>query len=92
MGTKTIIAWVLGILGTLVAAAAIAAVTWSLQLNVETKMIRAELNEMKADRREDIQQDANIRSLWRYGKFLHEQVDYIRFKLGDPPAVKPNLE
>lgn len=82
----------IGIFAALVTAIAVGAFGWVWSTNVEVKLIRAELTEMRADRRTDQQQDAHIRSLWKYGAFLHEQVDVLRFKAGLPPATKPNLE
>lgn len=80
---------ILGSVGVMVGGAAFA---WTWNANVELRLLRAELAEMKADKRQDLAQDNHIKSLWRYGGFLHEQVDLIRFKLGMPPANKPNLE
>jgi len=82
----------LGIIASLVTAIAIGAFGWVWSTNIEVKLLRAEIVQMKSDRREDQQQDAHIHSLWRYGAFLHEQIDLLRFKEGLPPATKPNLE
>lgn len=65
---------------------------WVWSTNVEVKLMRAELTQMKSDQRTDQEQNAHIKSLWRYGAFLHEQIDLLRFKAGLPPANKPNLE
>lgn len=82
----------LSILGSLISALAIAAFSWTWQMNVEVKLLRAELTQMRTDQRRDQMQDDHIKSLWRYTGWLHEQVDALRFKQGMPPAVKPNLE
>lgn len=82
----------LGIIATLVTAIAIGAFGWVWQTNVEVKLLRVEISEMKADRRTDQEQDAHIKSLWKYGAFLHEQIDVLRFNQGLPPANKPKLD
>jgi hypothetical protein len=83
---------ILAAVGSLVGAIAVGAFVWTWNANVELRLLRAEIIEMKADRRQDDMQDAHIKSLWRYGAFLHEQVDLLRFNDGLPPANKPKLE
>lgn len=82
----------LTILASLVTALASGAFVWVWSTNVEVKLLRAELTQMKADQRRDQTQDDHIKSLWQYTGFLHEQVDLLGFKAGLPPANKPNLE
>lgn len=82
----------LTILISLVVALASGAFVWVWNAHIELSLLRNEVTEMKADRHKDEEQDAQLRSLWRYGAFLHNQVDIIRFKEGLPPATKPRLD
>lgn len=78
----------LGMLGTL----AVGAFGWVWTVNVEVKLMRAEITQMQMDQHRDQSQDDNIKALWHWVSFLNRQVDELRFKVGLPPAPKPQME
>jgi hypothetical protein len=82
---------ILSIIGGFVGSVALVVAGWAINANVEIKLLRTEITQMRADQHRDQEQDDNIKGLWRWISYLNEQIDQLRFKAGMPPATKPNL-
>lgn len=62
---------------------------WTFDANARIQVLENKLEEQKEQK--DKNQDEQIRFLWQYGTWNHNQINSLRHKLNLEPAENPNF-
>lgn len=81
-----------GILVSICIALASFSLKWTFDANAELKVLNQKIEQMQANRDRDDSQDRQLKLLWKYTSWLENQNYELRFKLGMPPALKPQWD